>query len=110
MRDPLTAANAAHALVFPVGPADDLGSPAWGHLGAPLRGELSQVYSLDFSADGQLLAAGVEDGRILRWNLRTRKAPGPLKADDDSVTSMLPISGNSLMHLRFFQLAHQWYH
>src|SRR5207247_1408656 len=54
-----------------------------------LHGQKSSVYSVAFSPDGKLLAAGGLDGTIQLWDVARRKALGaPLTGHNNSVGSV----------------------
>ncbi len=49
------------------------------------KGHYAQVNTLSFSADGSILAAGLSDGTVLVWNVKTRQQLHEIKAADEGV-------------------------
>ena len=54
-----------------------------------LAGHDSLVLAVAFSPDGSLLAAGVNDGAIVLWDLKTRKPRATLKGHAAAVTALV---------------------
>ena len=45
-------------------------------IGGPLKGNDGVVYSVAFSRDGKILAAGSADGAVRLWDVTTRQQTG----------------------------------
>src|SRR5262249_43202798 len=58
---------------------EDLRSLCAPHLLTQLQGHVENVLSASFSPDGQMLATGGRDGRVLLWDSRTYKRIATMK-------------------------------